>query len=312
MNRTHILREPGLIEYNSVKFYSKDAITITQQIETFDITAVGFGKIEDRASDRMFEIKLTPVGEWENLSTLFPYFASNLGADVFGASDVPLIVWTRSGRKYTFHNVAITGVPTINPKVGDTLLGEITFTALLAKDKAPGDSAAYYTLATGQTYPGDGTFSKAAILTKAPSLAWGASPPFDAFDTIDGVQIAHNLSLSPVKVNGLGTIGMRISDLQLTAQFQPAGNIEMSDILGVTEGNAVLGGSPTVNNLNITYSGFYVRLYAAALRQASFKFGTGEGDNLIQGLEARATRTFDGGSPVAPIALGYVGTSAPA
>lgn len=311
MNRTHIIREPGLIEYNSVKFYSKDAITITQNIDTFDINAVGFGKIEDRASDRMFEIKLTPVGEWENLSTLFPYFASNLGADIFGSSDVPLIVWTRSGRKYTFHNVALTGVPTINPKVGDTLLGEITFTALLAKDKVPGDSAAYYTLATGQTYPGDATFSKAAILTKAPSLAWGASAPFDAFSTVDGVQITHNLSLAPVKVNGLGTIGMRITDLQLNAQFQPAGDFQMDDILDNTDGNSVLGGSPSVNDLNISYSGFYVRLYAAALRQASFKFGTAEADNLIQGIEARATRTFDAGSPVAPIALGYVGTAAP-
>ena len=96
---------------------------------------------------------------------------------------------------------------------------------------------------------------------------------------------------------------------QLTAQFQPAGNFEMSDILGITGGNLALGSSPTVQDLVIQYpgaAGFYVQLYAASMRQASFKFGTSEGDNLIQGLEARATRTFSAG---APVPLGYVGTS---
>lgn len=308
MNRTQILREPGLIEFNSAKFHSAGAITIDQLDEFFDIPSTDFGKIEDRVSDRRFEIKITPVGQWDSLSVLFPYFATQLGADIYGSSDVPLHVWCRSGRKYTFHNVALTSIAPLNAAVGNTLLGEMTFTALLAKDKAPGDSAAYYTTATGTSYPTDSTFSKSAILTKHPSLAWGASAPWDAFDTVAGVQIAHALTLAPVKVNGYGTIGMRLADLQITAQFQPAGDFDADDLLAACEGNGVLGASPTVNDLVVSYSGFYFSLANASFRQAKFRFGTGEGDNLIQGIEARATRSFTTG--VAD-ALGYAGTAAP-
>lgn len=308
-NRTQILRESGLIQYGGATFYGKDAISIVQKDETFDINTASFGKVEDRVQDRSFEISLRPVGEWESLGVLFPYFSTLIGADIYGSSDVPLTVWTQSGHKYVFGNSAITKVPDVMPKVGDTILGDMTFTGLIGKDKEPGEDDAYYTLTTGATYPGDASFSKAAILTRHPQLAWGSSAPWDAFSTVDGVKITHELGLAPVKINGLGTVGMRLQNLGLTAQFQPAGAFEMSDILTATGGNAALGASPTTNHLNISYSGFYFRLYAAALRQAQFKFGTGEADNLIQGLEARATRTFATG---AAVALGYAGTTAPA
>lgn len=309
MNRTTIKRKTGLIQYNGAYFYSKEAITITQVDDLFDINSAMFGKLEERAQDRRYEIALQPLGEWEALGVLFPYFTSAVGTEIFGSSDVPLTVWTQDGDKYVFVNAAITTLPNLNPKVGDTLLGEMTFTALLGKDKAPGDANAYYTLSTGESYPGDAALSKAAILTKHPTLSWGGSAPWDSFATVAGVQISHTLSLSPVKVDGYGTIGMRLQDYQVAAQFQPAADMGMADILTATGGNTALGSSPTVNALNISYSGFYFRLYAAAMRQASFKFGMGEGDNLIQGLEARATRTFSAG---AAVALGYAGTSAPA
>lgn len=314
VTRTQIIREPGLIQYNGATFYSQEAITVTQKDELSDVNSVNFGKLEDRPSDRSFEIALRPVGAWENLATLFPYFAFLMGQEIFGSSDVPLVVWTQSGRKYTFKNVAITTPPDISPKVGDTLLQDMTFTGLLSQGAYPGDANAYYTLATGQTYPGDSAFNRANILTRAPWITWNNSinpdspTVWDSFGTVDGVQIKHDLSLEAVKVNGLGTVGMRIKDYQISAQFQPVGAFEMSDILNATGGNLALGSSPTINDLNIAFSGFYVRLYNAALRQSSFKMGTAEGDNLVQGLEARATRSFSAG---APVPLAFVGTTSP-
>ena len=208
-----------------------------------------------------------------------------------------------------------TTVPDTGVKVGDTLLGEVMFTALIGKDKFPSDANAYYTLSTGQAYPGDTALSKPAILTRHPLLSWNnsidAEEPtvWDSFATVDGVSVKHALSLEPVKVNGLGTIGMRLKGYGITAQFQPAGAFEASDILTATGANTALGTDPALNDLIISYSGFHFQLYSAALRQASFKFGTAAGDNLIQGLEARATRTFSAGTVVP---LGYAGTSAPA
>lgn len=315
VNRTNIVSEPGLIQFNGAYFYSKEAITITQKDEYFSLDSVMHGPLGERSSDRSFEIALRPIGEWESLGVLFPYFATLMGADIYGSTDLPLTVWTQSGRKYVFVNAAITTVPDTGVKVGDTLLGEMTFTALIGKDKYPNDANAYYTLTTGQTYPGDAALSKPAILTRHPLLSWNDSideespTVWDSFATVDGASVKHALSLEPVKVNGLGTIGMRLKGYGITAQFQPAGAFEMSDILAATGANTALGADPTQNHLNISYSGFYFRIYAAALRQASFKFGTAAGDNLIQGLEARATRTFSTGVAVP---LGYAGTSAPA
>jgi hypothetical protein len=306
MNRTNILRQPGLIQFKGATFHAKTAINVDQVDELFDVQSVNFGKIEDRPMDRRYEIKLTPVGQWDSLSVLFPYFATQIGADIFGSSDSPLVVWTRSGDKYTFNNVAITSLPQVNAKVGETLLGEITFTALLANNATVGNNNAYYTLETETEYPGDGTFSKAAILTKHPQMSWGNSSPWDSFYTVDGVQITNAITLAAKKVNGYGTIGMTLTDYQMSAQFQPAGAFTVSNMLDATGGNVAFGSSPTVNDLQIFYAGFYVNLRSAALRQAKFRFGVGEGDNLIQGIEARATRTFAEGNPVA---LGVMDTS---
>lgn len=315
VNRTNVVCEPGLVQFNGAYFWSKQAITITKKDELFGIGSVMHGELEERASDRMYEISLRPIGEWESLGVLFPYFTALIGADIFGDTDTSLTVWTQSGRKYVFVNVAITALPDTGVKVGDTLLGDMTFTALIGKDKLPTDANAYYTLTTGQTYPGDAALSKAAILTRHPLLTWNdtidvESPTvWDSFATVAGAQIKHALSLSPVKINGLGTVGMRLTEYKLSAQFQAAGSFTMADILTATGDGTALGASTTVNDLIIAYTGFHFRVYGAALREASFKFGTAEGDNLIQGLEARSSRSFSSGS-VLPI--GYAGTSAPA
>lgn len=314
VNRTTLMRKPGLLQISGAYFRSNGAITITQNDTYFDIKSDMFGKLEDRVSDRMFEIKIRPIGEWASLGVLFPYFSTVLGAEIFGSTDTPCTIWTQDGEKYVFVNAAITGLPDTSAKVGDTLLQEITITALIGKDKNPGDADAYYTLSTGQVYPGDASFSKAAILTKHPLLTWNdtidpESPtPWDSFATVAGVVIKHQLKLEALKVDGLGTIGMRLADYSITAEFQPAGGFTMADILSATGGNTALGSSPTVNNLIIAYTGFYFSLNAASLRKPSFKFGTAEADNLIQGLEARATRSFSAG---APVPLGYAGTAAP-
>lgn len=308
-NRTNIIREPGLIQFNGSYFFSKDAITVTQTDEYFDVSSNMHGKLEDRSSDRSFEIKFTPLGEFEALAILYPFFSLDIGDDIYGSADLPLTIWTRSGRKYVFVNAQVTSSPETSVKVGETLFKEVTFTALIGKGKKPEDADAYYTLSTGQVYPGDAALSKAAILTKHPTMSWGDSAPWDEFATVDGVQVKQTAKLEPVKMNGFGTVGMRLADLQVTAQFQPAGAFSMSDILTATGANTALGSSSTTNDLVISYSGLYIALTAATIRQAVFKFGTAEADNLIQGLEARATRTFAAG---APVPLAYVGTAEPA
>lgn len=305
VTRQTIIREPGLVQFNSQYFYAKDGITVTQEDSPLIITAENFGEVDERVSDRMFRITFTPVGEWEALSTLFPYFATLHGAEVFGSSDVPLTIWTEGGRKYIFSAAAVTKMPTVKPTVGDTLLGEVEFTAILANGADPTDSGAYYTLSTGQTYPADAALSAANILTLAPSLAWGSSP-WDDFEAEGGIEFTFNLTLSP-KVTDRGTIGMSFAGLVCEAVCKPVLDAAMSDVLTAVNAGSALGAAKTKNDLVASYSGFYVSLNAAIMSQDTFRFSSS--DNLINGVRFRATRSFTDGEPDA---LAYVGTSAPA
>jgi hypothetical protein len=304
IQRSTVISEPGLIQFNSQYFYSSGPVTVVQEDAPLDITTEAFGRVDQRVADRLFRVRFTPVGEWEALSTLYPYPSSLLGTEIFGASDTPLTIWTEGGRKYVFVNAAVTRMPTITPTPQGTLLGEVEFTCLIADNTASGAANAYYTLTTGETYPADAAFDKSAILTLQPALAWGSSP-WDDWESEAGVTFDFALNLTP-KVTERGTIGMRLSSLTAEATCKPVGDLAMSDVLTAVGAGAALGTAKTANDLIANYSGFYVKLNAATMTQDEFQFSTSE--NLIGNVRFIATRTFTTGEPDA---LFYVGTAAP-
>ncbi|GAA5137393.1 hypothetical protein GCM10023213_14000 [Prosthecobacter algae] len=297
-----ILRKAGRITYDGGVFYSGDAAINVRLNETrFAIKADMFAKIQERPQDRIYEIKCPLVGEWEHLALLWPHGSTAIGASIF--SNETLKINTRDGEVYTFSNVAVTTSPTIRAIVGQTLIGEVTFTAILKDGADPGDSDAYVTI--GSESYGSDAFSVAAIKTPIWANAWGASP-FDAFKTSGGITLDFPLTFEPVKVDGLGTVNMTLVEKAATAKGTPVG-VTMAQVLTAINANTAMGSAPTQNDLIITGTGVHLQLYNAMLRDPQFNWHSKT--DLIGELTWMACQDFT--TNVAD-PLYYIGTEAPA
>jgi hypothetical protein len=313
-DRTTLIQEPGLVTFGSAYFYSVGPITVDLVEERNPIPSDAFGDLEQRVIDRRVEIKFTPIGELEALSVLFPHGSKTLGASLFPSSDAACVIDTPSGKRLTVHNAAITSQPTLICGHDKTLFGEVTITGLIRKDYEPNDAAAYFTYATGQTYPGDANISLAAIKTLGYKAAWGASSPWDEFFSQAGFTLTTDISTEAVMVDGHGTVDMRVSNLVATVAATPVG-ISVSDIItkrafqgsGNQLGQSRVSGDDLIITNALGSLSLHVQLYGAMILDTPLRFSNqqiGNGEVVWQGTREFATGT--------PVALYYVGTSAPA
>jgi hypothetical protein len=312
-DRTTIIQEAGVLVYNSATFYSVGPINVDLIESPFDIETDAFGPVDKRIKDRRIEIKLTPIGELEALSTLFPHGAKAMGASLYGSSDVAAVIYTASGKSLTVHNVAVTKQPVVKMGHDQTLFGEVVLTGLLRKSYDADAANAYYTyVASGATYPGDAAFSATAIKTLGFSGAWGASSPWDEFFTENGFTLDTALKTEDVMVDGHGTIDIRLVSIEAKVTATPVG-ISAADLLTkrAFQGGSLGARRTNGDDLIITNQtgslALHVQLYGANIDDGQLKFsgsqrGTGE-------VTWTASREFAAGVAVP---LYYIGTSAPA
>jgi hypothetical protein len=307
INRTTIIAGPAKIVFDSQSFWSKGDVTVKVVNDRFDIQTAHFGKVDERFADRRLEVSFEPSGAFTAgvAGVLWPYASTAVGVSVFTGSDKALEIFGRDGRKITVHAAAVTKMPSIRMGVSQTLIGDVTFTGICKNNTDPTAAAAYYTEAA-VTYPGDTGFAVADILTKSYASVWGASAPWSSFLTENGWTIDFNLSLTPQKVDGIGTVDMTFSQLEVSAKCIPVGP-SAADVLTKVAGTAGLGASiATADPLNISATGVYVRLYRAALAESGLAFGSTA--KRIGQTEFIATRGVTTG--VAD-PLFHVGTAAP-
>jgi hypothetical protein len=217
----------------------------------------------------------------------------------------PLIIHTVHGKKFTFHNAAITQIPQLLPGATRTILGEVIFEAFRKNDTDPEDDNSLYT-EEDVAYTDD-EFDPADIITQCYGAAWG-SAPWDDFATKTGFTVDFGLTLEPVETDCGGVLTRRLVGMTVSAKAQPIG-ISESDLLtalklqgtGAERGRSLAG-----EDLNITGTGVYIRLTAAALVGGPMTYSSR--NDRIGELEWRATRTFTSGvaNP-----LFFVGTADP-
>lgn len=298
-----ILAGPCKIAFDGATFYSEGDVVVKLIEERYKIKVAGFPDLQERTSNRKYEISFKPAGEWRNLSVLFPYGSTNLGAQIF--SNEALTIWTRdaSDNKHLFSNAAITKMPGILVGVKQTLLGDMTFTALLKDGGVPGDADAYFAVST-DTFPTE-ALDLSTILTRVVTRAWGSSP-WDSFNvTENGIVYDFPMEVLEEKVDGLGTVNMRLVNRAATAKFTPVG-ITVAQLVTATGSNGVLGAAPTVNDFIVAGTGIHLTLYDAQFRDVNLNFGLTTG--RIGEIMAMATTTFDTGA-LNP--LWRIGTAAP-
>lgn len=306
IDRTSIIHGPAKITFGGQSFWSKGDITMRQINERFALESANFGPLDERVQNRRFEITFEPEGRFTSAlaAILWPYAATNIGDDVFGASDTPLTINTKAGQQFVFHNSAITSMPSIRLGVAQTIQGSVTFTCLLANNTDPTNAAAYYTQSS-VAYPGDTGFDVADILTKAYSSAWGAAP-WDSFLTEEGWEFEFDLTLADKMVDGLGTVGMSLQSLVARATAIPVGPSE-ADSIAAMQSTAALGASiATSDDLIVQATGVYVKIANAGLQEHDLGFGSER--KRLGPHTWMATRTVTTGTPDA---LFYVGTAAP-
>ncbi len=219
----------------------------------------------------------------------------------------PLTIQTEAGRLLTFANVAITKMPDINASTVQTLMEEVVFESFLKNGADWSTSGSRYT-DVANPWPGD-SFTPANILTQPVTAAWGASAPWDSFNTKTGFRIGFAMSLEPYVVDSVGLLSRRLSNLVVTARATPIGITEaqLASVLMTQGTNAARGRSLGLygNNLNLSASGFYARLYQAALKGSAPQMFSLKVDRTGE-LTWVATRTFSNGQPNN---LFYVGSS---
>jgi hypothetical protein len=308
IDRTTLITGPALITYGGQKFWSKGDVALNFVPKLFSVGTAHFGEVDQRVTDRMFEVSFEPSGRFTAAlaAVMWPYAATLIGASIFGSSDAALVIHGRDGKKITLHNAAVTQMPNLRSSVAQTLQGPIKFTGILKKNTDPSNSAAYYSLAD-QAYPGDADFDVADILTKAYASAWGDAAPWDAFYTEAGWEISFGMQTKPQMVDGLGTVDITLQGLTVSAKSIPVGPTP-ADILAKQAPAEGLGNSisSAAEDLVISATGVYAAVYNAGIISSGFVYGSDK--KRVGATEWRAMRTITAGSADP---LFYIGESAP-
>jgi hypothetical protein len=215
-DRTTIVRGPCKITYDGATFYSKGGVTLTMNQSTFDKEVDGYGMVGKAKTDMQIVVEFEPVGEVEALAILFPFASTAIGSSIYGASDKPLVI-VALDQTYTIHNAAITKLPSLRCTANNTQLGSVQFTGLVKNSANPNALTSYYTASAGAAI---GIAFDPALIIAAPYTATlGAS----SFSSSDGFEISFDLALTPIVVDGIGTVSMALGNIGATVSCTPIG-----------------------------------------------------------------------------------------
>lgn len=243
IDRTTIITGPALVQFGGSSFWSKGDVLLKPVFKRFGIETAHAGKVDERFSDRRYEVTFEPAGQFTDAirEILWPHQTPVVGTSLFGATDSPLVVWGQDGLKVTINNAAVTQMPNIRFGVDKTTIGPVKFTGLLAKSTDPTNAAAYYTLATA-SHPGHAGFDIGEIWTVPPVAAWGPSTPWNLFHSESGWEVSFAMKLAEQAVDGFGTVDITLQGLDISAKAIPVGPT-VAQVLTALQASAALGTS---------------------------------------------------------------------
>jgi hypothetical protein len=219
-----------------------------------------------------------------------------------------LIIWSiNEGRGIRFHNHIIDQQPEINARGNATAFGQLGIECFRKHGVDPADANSFYTeISVAPTYT---PYDPADDITQVYTGAWGAVAPWASFVTRGGFGARFGVNTDPVPDDAVGIISRRISSLSAEVTASPRGVDEthVRAKLGAQGAGAGRGRRITGDNLNISATDLYLRLYRASLSQAPELYD--KAADRIGDLVWRANLGVTGG--VAD-PLFYIGAEAPA
>jgi hypothetical protein len=258
---------------------------------TFDKETDAYGIVTKAKTDFQVVVEFEPVGEIEALTVLFPHGNTTIGASIYGATDKPLVI-TAADATYTITNAAVTQIPSIRCTANNTAFGSVQFTGIIDKGGNPNLLTDYYSVGAGGSI--GALFNPAAIVTAPYTATLGSL----GFSSEAGFEIAFDLSLNPVTVDGMGTVDMALQNLGVNITCIPVGVAENS--FDTYFGSLDVGEDLGVATLDIsttTVGGLNFDCAAVQIIDLQKRFSPA--DNRLGQLTLAAKRTFATGAPVA-------------
>jgi hypothetical protein len=268
---------PAVITFDSYTYFTKGDIQVRALLETFDVRTSLHGKIDERLKSRAYEIRFTPCGEVETVAKYFPYGAAQIGASIFAASDKTVQIDTLAGQRWTFSRCAINKMPGLRLSAGDTAYTEMSILCLLKTSTEPTTDAAFAAVAA-QAFS-HAEFDETKITSPGYTAAWGTSP-YDVMESVDGFTFEVNMGLRMDNVDRYGLVNVRLTSLEPSVRFTPAGLTESQwDALVIPDGaSAVVPGQSLAKagtDLVISKGAGYLKLTIAdaGIKDHALAFG---------------------------------------
>ncbi len=298
----NIIAGPAILTFNGATIYVEEDITVkvTKSLKTRKVA--NFGEVDDKLLDVIVEITFKPA-QWKNLSLLFPYANTAIGARIFGTTDKNCVIQTLDGKTYTWSRCAITKMPNLGLGVGKDLLGEMTITGL--KANATAAYAANSIVAIASNAFADTTFDPTTLLDQPYALSWGLTP-FNAIDTEDGIDVEFEIKTQDIRVDSAGLVDKMFMGVNCTARFTPIGLTEANFLTFLTtQGTGVSRGASMAglgNDLIATGTGAVVTIYnATPPKEGTFRFSPSK--QRLGQVSLVGRRKFTTGAPSAFFAV---------
>jgi hypothetical protein len=269
-----IVAGPAIILWGGQSLYSQGDITVKKVAASWTPNSAMFGTVGKRSSGHYFEISFTPVGilSAAQLAVLYPFTAASVGTNIYTAANVPLVIWTAAGKKYTFTRAGLAKCPSIRLSANSTALGEVTFYATIGLGKAYADADAFVAISSAAFT--DATFATTNLSSPGYLGTWNT---YASFETESGFSIDIGMSVSPLSVDRLGIFAHRITGFEVAVRCKPldqtdANYLLLADLNGaaVAPGKAYGYGS---YDLTIVGTGVTCLVPAVGPGEAGLAFG---------------------------------------
>ena len=282
IDRANILRGPGFITFDSASIHSEGNIEATLSKDLFDVATAAFSVVDRRVQNKMIEVSITPR-MFSDMAKILPHADTEVGADIYGSADKPLVITPRSGQPLTIANAAVTGLPTITLSASRSAVGGMTFTGLIANDTDANALASYLSWGTAASDVAMTGFD----LSKVRNAPYTASYNGTTFHSEEGFTLTPTLDTEDIVVDGLGVVGKQVTGVSMTASFTPVGIGEeaLTTLLGFEED---MGAGVAKHDFEVSGGGLTFTLKNAMLRQAQYQYGNA---NRTGALEAVTSRT---------------------
>lgn len=272
--RQSIVRGPGTVTFDSIKFFDASGITAQVDSTTKDIPSSMVGTLDTIKTDQIGKISFTPIGNISSaiLAVLFPgYFQKPvIGKGIFGDDDKTLVISSKLGTKVTFNSVALTKCPDLVLSPVETAFGGIEFTALLANGKLPTDAGAFYAVTNAAYADGEPPRTNLSGFHYTGTFGSLSIP-----DTEAGWTVTVEPTLTPVTTDSQGTVDYTLAGVTVRARCIPLGLSE-SQILSALPTLKGRGASTSTSDDLVIEAegGLKVTLKNAALVTGPIQWGT--------------------------------------